>query len=600
MAVIEETPLISTLVVGLSAAFLCGMATTKLRLSPIVGYLLAGVIIGPFTPGFVGDAKLATQLAEIGIVLLMFGVGLHFSLKDLMAVKKIALPGAVVQIATALALGTGMAHYWGWSLASGLLFGLALSVASTVVLLRALEQRNVLHSINGHIAVGWLIVEDLVIVLALVLIPALAPGIGGEAEAAGEGGILLSLATALGKIGMFLVFMLVVGKRVLPWLLATVANTKSRELFTLSVFVVAVGVAFGASQLFDISFALGAFFAGMMIKESSLANEVTEKALPFQDAFAVLFFVSVGMLFNPNILVEQPWHVLATVLIIIVGKSIAAFVIVLLFGYPAKTAFTISASLAQIGEFSFILGTLGLIYGLLSPEANSLILAGALVSISLNPLLFLLTDALCAYGERHPRFGRWMESDTSDLSQMPGEEKKALRKNLVILAGYGRVGRRLRRKMEADNMDFVIIDQNHELVEALREKGKPAIVGDATHRSTLEEAAIDKAGAIVVAVPNAYEARRIVSIAREMNPSVAVLARAQNEEELQYFNSQDVDLAVAGVEEVAQRMLEHLKSATQKTAKPPAATGKKTQTAKPAAAKRSKAAAKPRALKPSA
>lgn len=449
MALIEETPLISTVVMGISAAFVGGMITSKLRLSPIVGYLLAGIIIGPYTPGFVGDSKLATQLAEIGIVLLMFGVGLHFSLKDLMAVKKIALPGAVVQIATATALGTWVAHYWGWSLESGLLFGLALSVASTVVLLRALEERNALHSINGHIAVGWLIVEDLAIVLALVLIPALAPGVGGEASGASEGGFLLPLLMALGKIALFVAFMFIVGKRVLPWVLQTVADTKSRELFTLSVFVVAVGVAFGAAHLFGISFALGAFFAGMMIKESDLAHEVTEKALPFQDAFAVLFFVSVGMLFNPMILMEQPWHVLATVLIIMFGKSIAAFVIVLLFRYPAKTAFTISASLAQIGEFSFILGTLGLAYGLLSQEANSLILAGALVSITLNPMLFKLTD-------------------------------------------------------------------------------------------------------------NPYEARRIVSIAREMKPDISILARAHNEEELDYFKSQNIVLAFAGVQEVARRMMEHL------------------------------------------
>ncbi|MES2985198.1 MAG: YbaL family putative K(+) efflux transporter [Pseudomonadota bacterium] len=558
MALIEETPLISTLVMGLSAAFVGGMIASKLRLSPIVGYLVAGILIGPFTPGFVGDAHLATQLAEIGIVLLMFGVGLHFSLKDLMAVKKIALPGAIVQIATATLLGTGIAHYWGWSLASGLLFGLALSVASTVVLLRALEERNALNSINGHIAVGWLIVEDLAIVLALVLIPALAPGLGDTAEAA-DTGILLPLAIALGKIGLFVAVMLIAGKRVLPWILATVANTKSRELFTLSVFVVAVGVAFGAANLFDISFALGAFFAGMMIKESDLANEVTEKALPFQDAFAVLFFVSVGMLFDPAILIEQPGHVLVTVLIIMLGKYIAAFIIVMLFRYPAKTAFTISASLAQIGEFSFILGTLGLAYGLLSKEANSLILAGAMVSITLNPLLFKLADALCAYGARNPRFGRWMEADKSALCQLSGGEDTPL-KNLVILVGYGRVGRHLRAKMEAAEMDFVVVDQNHELVKAIRQSGKHAIVGDATHRETLRDAAIERARAIVVAVPNAYEARRIVAIARELQPTIAVLARAHNDEELEYFKTQNIDLAVAGVQEVARRMMEHLES----------------------------------------
>ncbi len=556
MALIHDTPLISTVVIGISAAFIGGMVASKLRLSPIVGYLLAGIVIGPYTPGFVGDSQLATQLAEMGIVLLMFGVGLHFSLKDLMAVKKIALPGAIVQIATATALGAWVSHYWGWSLANGLLFGLALSVASTVVLLRALEERNALHTLNGHIAVGWLIVEDLAIVLALVLIPALAAGLGSEANTQ-DNGIVMPLLMALGKIALFVAMMLVVGKRVLPWILATVANTKSRELFTLSVFVVAVGVAFGAAHLFGISFALGAFFAGMMIKESDLAHEVTEKALPFQDAFAVLFFVSVGMLFNPMILIEQPWHVVATTLIIIFGKSIAAFVIVLLFRYPALTAFTISASLAQIGEFSFILGTLGLSYGLLSEEANSLILAGALVSITLNPLLFKLTDVLCAYGSRHPRFGRWMKMDKSDLCHLAGSERRAL-KDLVILVGYGRVGRHMQKKMQAAGMDFVIVDQNHELVDSLRKQGVHAIVGDATHREALQEAAIDKASALIVAVPNPYEARRIVTIAREMKPDVSILARAHNEEELDYFKSQNIDLAVAGVQEVARRMMEHL------------------------------------------
>ncbi len=559
---IEETPLIFTLVMGLSAAFIGGMAASKLRLSPIVGYLLAGIVIGPFTPGFVGDAHVATQLAEIGIVLLMFGVGLHFSLKDLMAVKKIAVPGAIGQIAVATGLGTWAAHYWGWSLSSGLLFGLALSVASTVVLLRALEERNALHSINGHIAVGWLIVEDLVIVLALVLIPALAPGLAEGAAASNEG-IMVPLLVAIGKIVLFVTIMLVVGKRVLPWILATVANTRSRELFTLSVFMVAVGVAFGAAHLFGISFALGAFFAGMMIKESDLAHEVTEKALPFQDAFAVLFFVSVGMLFNPSILIEQPWHVLAVVAIIMVGKSAAAFAIVLAFRYPVRTAFKIAASLAQIGEFSFILGTLGLTYGLLTEEANSLILAGALVSITLNPMLFNFNDRLFKYAARYPRLSHWLEKDSSVLCHLAGGERQTL-KNLVILVGYGRVGKHLKKKMEAAGMDFVVVDQNHEMVESVRASGMHAIVGDATHGETLQEAAIEKATAIIVAVPNPYEARRIVATARELKPGIEVLVRAHNDEELEYFSGQNVDLAVAGVQEVARRMMEHLHASAAK------------------------------------
>lgn len=555
MAIISDTPLISTFVIGISAAFVGGMFTSRLGLSPIVGYLLAGIIISPHTPGYVGDAHIASQLAEIGIVLLMFGVGLHFSLKDLFAVKKIAVPGAIAQIVVATALGTAVGCYWGWPLKSGLLFGLALSVASTVVLLRSLEERNELQTINGHIAVGWLIVEDLAIVLALVLIPTLA----ADTHASGSNHLLIESIVTLGKVGLFIAFMFIVGKRALPWLLENVANTKSRELFTLSVFVVAVGVAFGAAHLFGISFALGAFFAGMIIKESDLAHDVTEKALPFQDAFAVLFFVSVGMLFKPQILVQQPWYVLATVMVIIFGKFIAAFVIVLLFRYPAKTALMISASLAQIGEFSFILGTLGLTYHLITPEINSLILAGALVSITLNPLLFKFTDLLSAYGSRHAYFGRLLENDNSDFSHLLVNEKATLT-NLVILVGYGRVGRHLCKRMDEADIAYVVVDQNHEIVASLRASGKHAISGNAMQAETLRQAAIDKAPALVVAVPDAFEARRIVSAAREMKPDISILVRAHNEEEFAYFTSQHIDLAVVGAEEIAQRMIKHLES----------------------------------------
>lgn len=337
MAAAHDLPLVSTVAVGLSLAFVFGLIASKLRIPPIVGFLLAGVVIGPHTPGYIADLQLAEELAEIGIVLLMFGVGLHFSFKDLMSVKKIAIPGAVVQIGAATGMGAVMAHYlWDWPWVSGLMFGLALSVASTVVLLRALEEHNILQTMNGRIAIGWLIVEDLVMVLALVMIPALASaGAGLNTEAAGSAGEQLGIAVA--KIGLFVAGMLVVGKRFLPWLLNVVAATRSRELFTLAVFAVAVGLAFGAAKLFGVSFALGAFFAGMMIRESKLSHEVAERALPFQDAFAVLFFVAVGMLFNPAVLWEEPVHVFLTTLIIIVGKSLAAFLIVMLLRYPLKT-----------------------------------------------------------------------------------------------------------------------------------------------------------------------------------------------------------------------------------------------------------------------
>jgi len=564
MALLHSTPLITTLVMGLSVAFVGGMAASKVRLSPIVGYLLAGIVIGPFTPGIVANAEIAQELSEIGVVLLMFGVGLHFSLKNLMEVKGIAIPGAIVQIIVATCLGAWVAHGWGWPLQSGLLFGLALSVASTVVLLRALEENNALHSINGHIAVGWLIVEDIVMVLALVLVPALAQQVpGAEGEPAAKY-LPMAIAVALGKIAMFVAFMLVAGKRLLPRLLDVVAQTRSRELFTLAVFVVAVGVAFGAAHLFDISFALGAFFAGMMIKESRLANEVIDNILPFQDAFAVLFFVSVGMLFQPSILVEQPLQVLAVVLIIMVGKSIAALLIVLMFRYPPRTALLVSASLAQIGEFSFILGSLGLFYGLLSEDANSLILAGALISISLNPLAFHAVYALRAWCTKHPKYASWLRIADDDLVHLTSEERQSL-KELVILIGYGRVGRYIQQNVETAHMDVVVIDLNRERVEAMRAKGIHAIAADATHKGTLQEAAIDKAKALIVAVPNPYEARRIVETARELNPGINILVRAHSDEEVEYFKSQSIDLVVVGVQEVARRMVDYLHDSSAST-----------------------------------
>jgi len=541
---------------GLTAAFIGGMIASKLRLSPIVGYLLAGILIGPFTPGFIADAQVAAQLAEIGVVLLMFGIGLHFSLKDLMEVKGIAVPGAIGQIVVATGLGVWITQYWGWPLESSLLFGLSLSVASTVVLLRALEEANTLHSINGHVAVGWLIVEDLVIVLVLVLIPALSPSIPDTLETSGFS-LPIQLGIAFGKIILFMVFMLIAGKRILPWILNIVAKTHSRELFTLSVFVVGVGVAFGAAYLFGISFALGAFFAGMMIKKSRFASEVTEKVLPFQDAFTVLFFVSVGMLFNPSILVEEPLKVLAIVMIIMVGKSIAAFGIVLLFRYPARTALDISASLAQIGEFSFILGTLGLTYGLLSEEANSLILAGSLISITLNPLAFKFINLIYASALPYPRMTRWLSANGSRLSQISDKQRQSC-KDPVILVGYGHFGKNLLNRINTAGTDVIVIEMSRRLVETMRKEGICAIMGDASVKKTLQKAAIDKASAIVVSIPNIYNTRRIVKAARELKPDIELIVRAHNEVELKYFTDRNVDLVVTDIDEVARRIMDHL------------------------------------------
>lgn len=556
MAVPHDLPLVSTVAAGLSLAFLFGMIASRLRIPPIVGYLFAGIMIGPYTPGFIGDVAIAEQLAEIGIVLLMFGVGLHFSLDDLKEVRKIALPGAVVQIGAAMAMSVAITMYfWDWSLQAGLMFGLALSVASTVVLLRSLEEHNLLQSINGRIAIGWLIVEDLFVVLALVLIPALA-GVD-DVQTSVQASPVYDFAMAIAKIAAFVALMLIGGKRALPWLLTLVAKTRSRELFTLAVFAVTVGLAFFSAQLFGVSLALGAFFAGMMIRESDLNHEVAERALPFQDAFAVLFFVAVGMLFNPSILVEEPLKVLLTVGIIMVGKSAAAFMIVTLFRYPLKTGLLVSAGLAQIGEFSFILAALGVSYGLLPEDGRNLILAGAIISIALNPITFYGSRIMYECAGRFPGLSRFFDMHDDDLTHLSQDERSHLRE-LVILVGHGRIGQHISRNITAAHIDLVVIDSNREVIDALRERGYHAIAGDASRAETLREAAIDKAVAVVVAVADPFEARRIVDTARSLSQNIRVIAHAHNDDEMAYFKEQNVDLTVTGADEVARRMVDYL------------------------------------------
>ncbi|MDQ2674232.1 MAG: cation:proton antiporter, partial [Chloroflexota bacterium] len=435
----HDVSLIATIAAGLGLALILGLAATRLRLPPLVGYLLAGVVIGPATPGFVADVSLAGQLAEIGVMLMMFGVGLHFSFEDLLAVRRIAIPGALVQIGAATALGAGAGLLWGWTPGESLVFGLALSVASTVVLLRALEDRGVLNSINGRIAVGWLVVEDLVVVLVLVLLPALAPLMGGTTDGAGHGTtsgpLWLTLAATLGKVGLFIALMLVAGRRLLPSFLWRVARTGSRELFTLAVISAAVGVAYAAARLFTVSFALGAFFAGMMMRESPLSHRAADESLPLRDAFSVLFFVSVGMLLDPAILVQEPLRVAAVVAIIVIGKTLAALGIVLLFRYPLTTALTVGASLAQIGEFSFILAALGRSLGLLPVEGQSLILAGALVSISLNSFLFAAVEPAQRWIRARSSLARSLERSDDPLAELPATVDPAVLAGHVVLVG---------------------------------------------------------------------------------------------------------------------------------------------------------------------
>ncbi|MEG3192790.1 YbaL family putative K(+) efflux transporter [Lysobacter sp. D1-1-M9] len=541
----HHTPLIAILVVGFVLAFIFGALAQKCRLSPLVGYLVAGIVAGPFTPGFVGDQTLAPQIAEIGVILLMFGVGLHFSMRDLLEVKAIALPGAIVQIAVATALGWGLSQLLGWSHGAGIVFGLALSVASTVVLLRALEERRLVETYRGRIAVGWLIVEDLAMVLALVLLPALAEVLRGEGGGMSDvGGALLG--TFL-KVGGFVAFMLIIGRRVIPWVLERVAGTGSRELFTLCVLAIAMGVAFGSAEMFGVSFALGAFFAGMLLNESEFSAKAATETLPLRDAFAVLFFVSVGMLFDPMILVEHPLEVLMTFLIIVVGKSLAAWAIVRGFGKPSSTALVISASLAQIGEFSFILAGLGLQLGILPQDGQDLILAGALLSIVVNPLLFALLDR---------RLAREAAEAMPEAVQVMSPPIPADIANHVILIGHGRVGSELGRLLTERKVPVVVIDGEDHLVEHARAAGLPSILGNAVNERVLREAQPERANTVLLAIPNVLEAGEIIARLREINPGLTIVARAHSDAEVKHLLQHGADAAVMAERELAHSLAE--------------------------------------------
>lgn len=538
----HHTPLIATIVGGLVLAFIFGTLAHRLKMPPLIGYLVAGIAIGPFTPGFVGDADLAQELAEIGVILLMFGVGLHFSLKDLLSVKNIAIPGAVAQIAIATLLGMGLGWLLGWPFGEGFLFGLALSVASTVVLLKALQERRLVETQCGRIAVGWLIVEDIAMVLALVLIPALSGILGGKGEALSGNAVLLTLGLTLGKVVAFVAVMLIVGRRVIPWILERIADTGSRELFRLAVLAIALGFALGSAYVFGVSFALGAFFAGMILSESELSHRAAEESLPLRDAFSVLFFVSVGMLFDPSILVREPLLVLATVLIIVVGKSLAAWLIVRAFGHPNSTALTISASLAQIGEFSFILATLGLSLDLLSPMARDLILGGAILSILINPLLFSLLDR---YEARHAK--------PADVQDVPATVDL---QDHVVLVGYGRVGRGIGEQLRAQGKPFVVIEAQREHLEALRQDGVPALYGNAAQSELLKAAAVERARWLLVAIPEVFEAGQVIENALELNAGLKVVARAHSDAEIEHLEKHGAQRVIMGEREIARGMLE--------------------------------------------
>ncbi len=553
----HDVSLIATLAVGFGLALVLGVAASTLRLPPLVGYLLAGVLIGPATPGFVADMGLAAQLSEIGVMLLMFGVGLHFSLDDLMAVRRIAVPGALVQIGAATLMGVAAAMLWDWDWGAAVVFGVSLSVASTVVLLRALEARGQLQSMNGQIAVGWLIVEDLVMVLVLVLLPAVA-GFMAAGKGADTSALWSTLGWTLMKVAAFIALMLIVGRWAFPKALWAITRTGSRELFTLSVVAAAVGVAFGAAKLFDVSFALGAFFAGMMMRESEFSHRAADESLPLRDAFAVLFFVSVGMLFDPAVVWEQPVKLLLVVAIIMLGKTVAAVALVLLFRYPLNTALTVGVSLAQIGEFSFILAGLGVALGLLPKEGQSLILAGALVSIAANSALFAAIEPVQAWLRRRSPWVRRMEAREDPLAQLPYSTDPRLLTGHVVVIGHGRVGQQIAEALRQQGRALVVLDHNRERIEGLRKQGVPAVHGDASEPEALVQAHVARAAQLVLALPDAQEARRIVELSRQLNAQLSVVIRARSGDEADLLRQSGLGAVFSPEDELAQAMLRSL------------------------------------------
>ncbi|HAT8967059.1 TPA: sodium:proton antiporter [Legionella pneumophila subsp. pneumophila] len=552
----HSLPLITTIAMGFALALILGLISARLKIPPLVGYLLAGIVIGPFTPGLMADISIAHELAEIGVMLLMFGVGLHFSLSDLMRVRKIAIPGAIAQILAATILGGCVAILWDWNYGSALIFGLSLSVASTVVLLRALEERGALESINGHIAVGWLLVEDLVMVVVLVVLPPLSHWLGnGSIEI--HKPLWLVFGFTLVKVSAFIAFMLLAGRRYFPKLLWLVARTGSRELFTLCVITAAISIAYVASKLFGVSFALGAFFAGMIMRESSFSHRAAEESLPLRDAFAVLFFVSVGMLFNPAVLIEQPLQILIVVGIILIGKSIAAFVLVLAFRYPLQSALIVSASLAQIGEFSFILAELGVRLKMLPEEGQSFILAGALISIAINPLVFKLINPVHAWIKSYPRLLSFFERSGDPLAELPMTTKEEYLSGQVVLIGYGRVGKRVAHLLSEKNIPYVVIEENRELITSLRASGIPSVYGDASEPSVLIQSHIVHASLLMILIADTVHLRKIIHYAYQLNPKIEIVVRTHDEEEAALLQKEITGKVFFAEGEIAKSMGEY-------------------------------------------
>ncbi len=549
-------PLVSTLAIGLVLAFALGVLVHRFKLPPLVGYLLAGILIGPFTPGYVADQNIANQLAEVGVILLMFGVGLHFSLDDLLSVRAIAIPGALAQGLIATPLGILVGLWLGWTLGAGLVFGVALSVASTVVLLRLLQERRLVETERGRITVGWLIVQDLAMVIVLVLLPALAGMFRGVEATPDMGEVLLSITIVLGKFAIFVAIMLLVGKRLIPAVLHYVAHTGSRELFRLAVLAIALGVAYVAAELFGISLALGAFFAGMMLSESRLSQQAATESLPLRDAFAVLFFVSVGMLFNPGIMLDAPLALIATVLIILLAKTVAAYLVVRLFGHSPATALTIATSLAQIGEFSFILAGLALSLKVLPEQGRDLILAGAIITILINPLLFAALDVILARRDKKSEAAR----EAEEQETMPTREpiRPTTLKNHVVLIGHGRVGSFISGVLRERGMPVFVIEDDEDAVADLRSAGIEALSGNAADPEVIAAANLGHSRCLLVAIPDAFEGGQVVQQARAINSALPIIARAHSEAEIAHLMKHGATLVVMGEHEIAKAMIENI------------------------------------------
>ena len=560
----HEPALLITIAGAFAAAFLFGFGASKIGLPPLVGYLIAGVLLGPHSPAAFGDVALAGELAEVGVILLMFGVGLHFSPSDLLRVKSIALPGALLQMLLSIALGAGLALSWHWTPAAAIVFGLALSVCSTVVLLRVLESRDLLDSVDGRVAVGWSVVADLAVVIALVLLPAVLKAVGGPATASGAaaatapsaGALIWSIALTLLKVAAFIALMGVVGRRAVPWLLIHVARSGSRELFTLSVLAVALGVAVGASSVFGVSFALGAFVAGVVISESELSYRAGANALPMQDAFAVLFFVSVGMLIDPTVLLRDPLKVLQTVAVIVLGNSVISTVLMVMFRHPLGASMRLGASFGQIGEFSFILAGMGVAMGVLNNDVRSMILAASLVTITLNPVLFFAADRLANTLAHYPRLLALLEREQAPRSVMT-DVFMGTPTNHAIVIGYGRVGRTISDALTRQRKPFVVIEQDRRVVDAMRTLNVPTIYGDATRHGILDYAKPEFAKLLIIASPDPYRSQHIVELVRKHNPEIEIIVRTNGDVEQEWFERLMVSKALMAERELALGMAYH-------------------------------------------